>query len=218
MSENILKALAFNEFAYNSVKERFERGMSEKDIKNIILSACSSADDFSGDIVSGIRTSEIEGDATSYILTDGDCLILDLQFKTNGVWSDTTRTFFVGEPSEEMRRAYNLCCSAKKAGERLLKSGAYACDIYNAVKMAFTPFGENFPHHAGHLCGEERVMQPQFLPEKLERLNVDVFVTLEPGIYFEGCFGVRIEDNYRITEDGFENLFDYPLKLEDNII
>lgn len=218
MKENILKALTFNVLAYNSVKERFERGMTEKDIKNIILSVCGSADDYSGDIVAGTRTSEIEGDATDYVLKDGDCLILDLQFKTKDVWSDTTRTFFIGEPTVEMRKAYDFCIRAKKAGESVLKSGVLACDVYNAVKGAFLPFEENFPHHAGHLFGKERVMQPQFLPERNERLKVNEFVTLEPGIYFEGSFGMRIEDNYQITENGCEKLFDYPLVLEDNII
>jgi len=100
------------------------------------------------------------------------------------------------------------------AGENVLKSGASACDVYNAVKGAFSPFEEKFSHHAGHLFGTERVMQPQFLPEKKERIDVGDFVTLEPGIYFEDSFGMRIEDNYQIIEDGFCRLFDYPLGME----
>ena len=218
MKEKILKALTFNTLAYDSVKARFERGMSEMDIKEIILSACADADDFSGDIVGGLRTSQIEGDATDYILKDGDCLILDLQFKSEGVWSDTTRTFFIGEPSEGVKKAYDLCILAKKAGENVLKSGVSADAVYNAVRKAFSPFEGNFPHHAGHLFGLERVMQPQFLPERNEQLWVNDFVTLEPGIYFEDRFGIRVEDNYMITENGIQKLFDYPLRLEDNII
>ena len=218
MKERILKALSFNSLAYDSVKENFERGMSEKDIKEIILSACRDAEDFSGDIVGGKRTAEIEGDATDYVLKDGDCLILDLQFKKDVVWSDTTRTFFIGDPTNEMKIAYELCLKAKKAGEAVLRDGVCACDVYDAVRRAFTPFEENFPHHAGHLFGAERVMQPQFLPERKEQLKVNDFVTLEPGIYFENRFGIRVEDNYLITENGIHNLFDYPLRLEDNII
>ena len=72
MKEKIINALEFNKLAYESVKNNFERGMSEKDVKKIILSACSAADDFSGDIVGGVRASKIEGDATDYILKDGD--------------------------------------------------------------------------------------------------------------------------------------------------
>ena len=218
MKEKIVKALEFNALAYTAVKEKFRRGMSEKDIKDIILSVCGEAEDFSGDIVGGIRAAEIEGDATDYILKDGDCLILDLQFKKDGVWTDTTRTFFVGVPTDEVKAAYALCLSSKKAGEKALKRGASACDVYNAVKMSFLPFEDKFPHHAGHLFGEEKLMQPQFLPEREEIICENDLVTLEPGIYFEGNFGIRIEDNYRITEDGFENLFDFPLELDYYII
>lgn len=218
MKEKIVKALSFNKLAYETVKNKFERGMSEKDIKDIILSACSAADDFSGDIASGLRSSEIEGDATNYILKDGDCLILDLQFRCGGVWTDTTRTFFVGTAHDEVKKAYERCLFAKKAGETALKNGVSACSIYEAVRKAFSPFEENFPHHAGHLFGLERVMQPQFLPELKEVVKTNDFVTLEPGIYFENKFGIRVEDDYMITESGFENLFGYPQELEYFII
>ena len=80
------------------------------------------------------------------------------------------------------------------------------------------PFEKNFPHHAGHQFGVEPVMQPQFLPEKRALLKKDMLVTLEPGLYFENRFGIRVEDNYIITETGFVNLFDYTLKIEDFIL
>ncbi len=218
MREKIIKALEFNKKAYDAVKKGYERGMSEKDIKEIILSACCSADDFSGDIVGGKRASQIEGDAGSYILKDGDCLILDLQFKMGDVWTDTTRTFFIGKPTAEQRKAYELCLLAKKSGESVLKSGARAYSVYNAVRSAFAPFEENFPHHAGHLFGKDKLMQPQFFPERKETLRTNDFVTLEPGIYFDGKFGVRVEDNYQITKSGFVNLFNYPTEIDYFII
>lgn len=214
MKEKIIKALKFNALAYESVKNNFKRGMSEKDIKDIILSACADAEDFSGDIVGGVRTAEIEGYATDYVLKDGDTLILDLQFKYQGVWTDTTRTFFVGTPAPEIAKAYELCLCAKKAGENALKDRACANDVYSAVRNAFAPFEENFPHHAGHLFGIERVMQPQFLPERNEIISLNDFVTLEPGIYFKDKFGIRVEDNYIVAENGAQNLFLYPLELE----
>lgn len=218
MKEKILKALEFNKLAYEAVKNNFKRGMSEKDVKKIILSACQNADDFSGDICGGINSSLIEGDATDYILKDGDSLILDLQFKSDGVWTDTTRTFFIGEPSEEEKKAYGLCIGAKKSGESMLKSGVRAYEVYGTVRSAFAPLENNFPHHAGHLFGKDKLVQPQFFPERKEALHTGDFVTLEPGIYFEREFGVRIEDNYQITENGFINLFDYPTEIEYFII
>lgn len=218
MKSKILKALSFNRVAYDAVKEKFRRGMCENDIKKIILTACCDANDFSGDIVAGVRASQIEGDATDYTLKDGDCLILDLQFKCDGVWSDTTRTFFVGQPGGDVKNAYEKCLAAKKAGEKVLKNGVAAGRTYDAVKDALSPFRENFPHHAGHLFGVEKLMQPQFVANNETLVHTNDFVTLEPGVYFKDRFGVRIEDNYVITDNGFENLFDYPLQLEYFII
>lgn len=218
MKDKIIEALELNKLAYESVKNSFKRGMSEKDVKNIILSACSASDDNSGDIVGGVRASQIEGDATDYILKDGDCLILDLQFKMGNVWTDTTRTFFIGTPSQEQRCAYELCLLAKKMGEEALKSGVGADTIYESLKSAFGKDEDKFPHHAGHLFGTERLIKPQFLPEFKDAVKTNDFVTLEPGIYYENKFGIRIEDNYQITENGFINLFDYPAEIDYFII
>ena len=218
MKDRILKALNLNALAYETVKQKFERGMSENDIKDIILSAASGAEDYSGDIIGGIRSAEIEGDATDYALKDGDCLILDLQFKLNNVWTDTTRTFFIGTPNDEVKRAYELCRYAKHAGESALKADVQAFTVYNAVKSAFEPYAQYFPHHAGHLFGESVCVQPQLLPDKYEYLKAGDFVTLEPGIYFKNKFGIRVEDNYHITENGADNLFNYPINMEYFII
>lgn len=217
MTEKIKNALRFNCMAYDAVRKGFKRGMSEIDVKNLIISACGDSL-VSGDFVGGVRSSFIEGDATDYVLKDGDIFILDLQFFENGIYTDTTRTFFIGKPTEEQKEVYDIVCNAKAAGESVLSAGVRACDVYKAVKTQMLPFEKNFPHHAGHQLGVEPVMQPQFLPEKCAILKKGMAVTLEPGLYFENRFGIRVEDNYIITETGFVNLFDYTLKIEDFIL
>ncbi len=217
MMDKIKKSLELARLVYDDVKSRFCLGMSEKDIKDIILSH-SDGCGFSGDIVAGMRSSFIEGDATDYVLKKGDCLILDLQFNEDGMWCDTTRTFFVGDVSDKAAKAYDAILNAKNAGELKLKPHARACDIYKAVKEAFGNYKELFPHHAGHLFGADTVMQPQFLPEKKQTLKTGDTVTLEPGLYFEGDFGIRVEDDYLITENGYENLFNYTTRIEDFIL
>ena len=215
--ERIKKSLEISTGVYDAVKSRFCLGMSEKDIKDIILKV-SSGSGFGGDIVAGVRSSYIEGDATDYVLKKGDTLILDLQFNANGMWCDTTRTFFIHDVSDKALKAYDAILSAKYAGEKNLAPGALACDIYRAVKEDFGNYGKFFPHHAGHLFGTDTVIQPQFLPEKKQQLKIGDTVTLEPGLYFEGEFGIRVEDNYLITENGFENLFNYTTNIEDFIL
>ncbi len=215
--DKIRKSLAVSTKVYDAVRDNFRIGMTEKDIKDIILSVSGECG-FGGDIVSGVRSSHIEGDATDYVLVPGDTLILDLQFNADGMWCDTTRTFFVSEPDDRVKAAYEAVLRAKRAGERMLRPGICACDVYKAVYDGFHEYKEYFPHHAGHLFGVETVMQPQFLPDKTQMLCTGDTVTLEPGVYFDGEFGIRVEDNYLITRNGFENLFNYSTEIEDLIL
>ncbi|MBR5247855.1 MAG: aminopeptidase P family protein [Lachnospiraceae bacterium] len=215
--EKVKEALRYNKMAYDAVRKGFRRGMSEKDVKALITSACGNIF-FTGDFVGGARSGEVEGEATDYILREGDTLILDLQFQYEGVWTDTTRTFFIGMPDEEVREVYDMVCRAKKAGEAVLKEGVRACEVYDAVRTAFSPYEGMFPHHAGHLFGTEPMMQPQLLPDKDGVLKTGDLVTLEPGLYPEGRFGIRVEDNYVITQSGCCNLFDYSIELKDFVL
>lgn len=215
--EKIKNSLSVSRAVYTKVKETFVRGMSENDIKKVILDTCGRCS-FGGDIVAGVRSSLIEGDATDYVPKDGDTLILDLQFNADGVWCDTTRTFFVGAPSDEVRCAYEAVLAAKSAGEAALSNGVRACDIHAAVCRGFGSYAEYFPHHAGHLVGLQPVEKPQFLADCTCPVYAGSIAALEPGVYFEGKFGIRVEDNYFIKEKGFENLFDYTVRIEDFIL
>ena len=217
ISEKVKEALKLNQMAYDAVRKGFCRGMSEKDVKALIASECGNSL-FTGDFIGGVRSGAVEGDATDYVLREGDTLILDLQFQYEGVWTDTTRTFFIGTPDEKQREVYSMVCRAKKAGEATLKNRAHVCDVYHAVRTALTPYEGSFPHHAGHLFGIEPVMQPQLLPDKVGILKTGDLVTLEPGLYLEGKFGIRVEDDYLITQNGPCNLFDYTVNINDFVL
>ena len=212
--EKIKKSLSVAHAVYDKVRADYVRGMSEKDIKKIILDVCAGCG-YGGDIVAGVRSSLIEGDATDYIPTEGDTIILDLQFNADGKWCDTTRTFFVGKPSSEVVAAYEAVLAAKSAGEASLADGVRACDIHTAVRRSFGGYAEYFPHHAGHLVGDDPVVKPQFLPDVQQSIHAGDVAALEPGVYFEGKFGIRVEDNYLVTDSGMENLFGYTTRIED---
>ncbi len=206
---------------YDSVVNSKLVGKNEKDLKRIILSEYRTIlEDFSfkGDIVAGKRSSIGEGDATDYIIKKGDAIILDLLPMKNGVCSDVTRTFFVGEPTEELKKIYDTVKNALLSAEKILKAGVKACEIYVYMREQLKPYENTFFHHAGHRIGIRRLLQPQFLPNKRAKLNVGDIVTLEPGIYIKDKFGVRLENDYLITENGYERLFDYPLDIENFII
>ena len=206
---------------YSGLSSFYSAGKTEKDLKRYILKEYKKRlglYSFKGDIVAGKRSAIGEGDATDYIIKKGDAIILDLLPMKNGVCSDVTRTFFVGEPTDEQKRVYETVKSALIETEKKLKAGVRACEIYEYMRERLKPYEETFFHHAGHLIGKRRLMQPQFLPNKTARLKVGDIVTLEPGIYIKDKFGVRLENDYLITENGYEKLFEYPLDIENFII
>ncbi|MBQ3099591.1 MAG: aminopeptidase P family protein [Clostridia bacterium] len=213
--------LVLNRSAFDAVRKDYRRAMSEVDIKKIITDcwATSGRDiEFSGDVVSGARSGSIEGDATDYIPKDGDALILDLQPGWDHFWCDTTRTFFIGEPSEKQRFAFDAVSKTLSRLQKLLKPGKRACDIYAAMQDSFAEFGLSCPHHAGHATGSEKVKHPCFVEECTDCLEEGMYVALEPGVYFEGEFGIRLENNYLITENGSKELFGYTLDINNFII
>ena len=225
MNQNVINQIKELFYAtakvYNNLLINNFSGKTEKDIKRAILVEYKnrlSKFSFKGDIVAGARSAIGEGIATDYIIKKGDTIILDLLPMKDGVCADVTRTFFVGEPSSEQRKVYETVKNALLSTERMLKAGVKACDIYKYMRERLKPYENTFFHHAGHLIGNRRLVQPQFLPDKTTRLKAGDIVTLEPGIYIKDKFGVRLENDYLITKSGCEKLFDYPLDMENFII
>ena len=204
--------LAMNRCAFDAVKEKYRPGMDERDVKSLILDAWNKPDmPFSGDIAADSR---IEGDATDYVLKRGDALILDLQPGWDSCYADTTRTFFVGAPDTKRATAFEAVLYALSEMEALLATHPKACDLYFAMQTALEKYGYSCPHHAGHALGAEKFLQPQLVEECTAQLTPGMIIALEPGVYVEGEFGIRIENNYLLTETGIEELFHYPKDID----
>ena len=208
------KCFDYQKKLHDTLRNRLHIGITEKEIAEIIASFGAM---WQGDIVSGERSAEIEGAATDRIITAGDALICDIQFYDGEMWSDITRTYFFGEPSEPAVELYNKTEQALRSAESVLKAETKCSDIYELLQKEINlPY--SFKHHAGHLIGDKPLIKPQFLPDCDERLKSGMAVTLEPGVYIPGKFGMRIENNYMITGEGGENVFGYTLNMEDFII
>lgn len=208
--------LACNRAAFDAAKANYQPGMSEQEIKKIILAAWGNpAWEFSGDVCADSR---IDGDATAYIPKAGDALILDLQPGWADCYADTTRTFFIGEPTPKQKEAYGAVLDALKAMEQCLATHPRACDLFNVMQETLQKYGLSCPHHAGHAVGKEKFLQPQLIAGNDTPLTPGMIIALEPGVYFEGEFGIRVENNYLLTEDGIKELFNYPLDINYFII
>jgi Xaa-Pro aminopeptidase len=143
--------------------------------------------------------------------------------KESGYFADMTRTFLKGEPTETVREWYDLTARAQDAALAAIEPGATGeavhdavCDVYEDAGLPTLRDDEGtetgFIHSTGHGVGLDIHELPQVATggEQLEPGNV---ITVEPGLYDPEVGGVRIEDLVVVTEDGYENLTDYPRQL-----
>lgn len=218
--ERIKKLLDATADVFDLIRKTHLIGKSEKWLKNLIIEKYNESVKgffFNADVISGERSSFGEGDATEKIIEKGDAIILDLFPKYKGLHSDISRTFFAGEPSAKQREVYEIVKKAQQNTAKTLRSGIKAKEIYDIERSNLIPYEATFFHHAGHLFGVENVKQSQFLPDREERIKTGDLVALEPAIYIKGEFGIRLENDYLITDSGSELLFDYSLDIENFI-
>ena len=221
MRAGVERALEANRAAYEALRGGLHPGVSEKDAYELVREAVdrvcgAESHEFIGDFVGGIRTGAIEGPATDLVLKRGDAFICDLSVRRGDVWSDTCRTFFLGDPTPEQCAAYAAALEVQRLGEDMVRVGVVCEDVKAAAErlLAERGFAGRMPHHVGHLVGPKPYMKPAFEPGDRSALEEGVVCTLEPGIYFEGAWGLRVENDYAVTATGLENLFDYPREME----
>lgn len=218
------KVKELNIKAYNRIREEVRFGCTEKELYEKVVDTYLSNTDgkalYTGDYISGKRTCDIEGPATDKVIEMGDTIIVDALCAYDGVYCDTTRTFFCGEPNEEQRTIYTLLCSILDEASKLLVPGVKACEIYNFVdkKVKEAGYNDGLVHHAGHSLGNDWCEEPRLIAENDDILEENMLVALEPGIYLENKFGIRVENNYRVTKNGGVNVFDYTIDIEDFIL
>jgi Xaa-Pro aminopeptidase len=159
-------------------------------------------------IASGERSALPHGRASQAAIPDRSFVVCDFGVILSGYCSDMTRTVFVGRPSAEARAVYDAVKQAQRAGVNAVKSGITASDVDRAARKSLQKSGlaKYFTHSTGHGVGLEIHEAPRLAAGQEEILQPGMVITIEPGVYVPGKWGVRIEDMVVVTERGCEVL------------
>jgi Xaa-Pro aminopeptidase len=141
------------------------------------------------------------------VIGEGELVVIDTGCRVGGYASDYTRTFATGELDGEMREAYDVVLAAQQAGLDAIRPGASGFDVDAAARNVIerTDFAGTFGHGLGHGLGLDVHESPRLSTESSDTLGAGNVITVEPGVYLAGRFGIRIEDDVIVTEGGIEN-------------
>lgn len=211
------QAITDDTFAY--ILDRLRPGRTEREIMlDMELYARQQGSDgvaFSYIVVSGKNSALPHGEPTDKPLEDGDFLTMDFGAVVDGYRSDMTRTVAIGRVSEQQQRVYDIVHQAQQAALAAIRPGV-SCREVDAVARKIIDdagFAGCFGHGLGHSVGIDIHEMPAFNTRCDTLLEPGMVMTVEPGIYLEGQFGVRIEDMVVVTDDGCENLTHSPKNL-----
>lgn len=166
-------------------------------------------------VASGVRSALPHGKATAARLPRRGFVTLDFGIILKGYCSDMTRTVFLGSPRPGERNAYEAVLEAQENAVNAVAPGASCAEVDEAARSILRRqgFGEAFSHATGHGVGLEIHEPPRVGAGQSTRLAAGMVVTIEPGIYLAGQFGIRIEDMVAVTRNGGEVLTPAPKAL-----
>ncbi|WP_231734763.1 M24 family metallopeptidase [Bacillus sp. FJAT-29937] len=143
------------------------------------------------------------------IIKTGDMVVIDMGGVKDHYCSDMTRTVYVGEePTEEMKKVYQTVKMAKDEAIKAVKPGVPLKQIDKVARNIISEagYGDYFTHRTGHGLGIDVHEEPYVTFNNSQLLEEGMVISIEPGIYLSGNFGVRIEDIVVVTSDGCERL------------
>jgi Xaa-Pro aminopeptidase len=146
----------------------------------------------------------------------GQLVVFDMGALLEGYCSDCTRTFAIGEPGGEAQEVHDLVLTAQLAALAAIRPGASGKEVDAVPRemIAEAGHGDHFGHGTGHGVGLEVHEGPRLATTSEDELQEGNVVTVEPGVYLPGRFGVRIEDLVVLTADGYRNLSGLPKELQ----
>jgi Xaa-Pro dipeptidase len=209
--------LSVYEAVYHSLRE----GMTQQDVGNLIDKAYGQMG-FRGDasVMVGEYSAFPHGSTTPQVIREGTIIMVDDGCTVEGYQSDITRTFVLGKPSDKMKQLFDIVHRAQSAALAAARPGAACGSVDDAARKVIIDAGygpdyKYFTHRLGHGLGMDGHEWPYLVRGNATKLQANVTTSNEPGVYLRGEFGMRLEDDMHVTENGAELFTPQSLSLED---
>ena len=207
--KSIKQACQITKNCFEYIKPYIKPGSTEKQVARLIDDYyCKNAEgsSFATIVASGENSSKPHAVPTDREFTNQDIITIDMGCVYNGYCSDMTRTFFIGEPTEKQKKVYNLVQKNHTQTIDAIKEGANIKQLAKMVENDFKLNGYNLIHSLGHGVGLQIHEKPYLSSRVDATLRENMVITVEPGIYIPGEFGVRIEDTVLVEKGGAQIL------------
>ncbi len=207
--------------AYEAAWKSLKEGMTQGDFARLVAQAHDRLG-FSGGagVQVGIYSALPHGSITPQVVKEGSILLIDGGCKVEGYSSDISRTFVLGKATDKMKKVFDIEHAAQTAALKAARPGVACGDIDAAARKVIADGGygpgyKYFTHRVGHGLGMDGHEWPYLVKGNTLPLQPGMTFSDEPGIYIPGEFGIRLEDDWVVTETGGEMFTPQSPSLED---
>jgi Xaa-Pro dipeptidase len=196
--------------AYEAAYRALREGMTQSQFEDLIAAAYKQLG-FPGEasVQVGEYSANPHGSITPQVIREGSMVMIDDGCDVEGYQSDITRTFVLGKPSDKMKEVFEIVHRAQTTALKTARPGLECQSVDAAARKVITDAGygpdyKYFPHRLGHGIGMDGHEWPYLVRGNTQPLATNMTFSDEPGIYIRGKFGIRLEDDMHITENGAE--------------
>lgn len=208
--ECMKKAQAITDRAFERIVGFMKEGMTERQVQlqldSYMFEEGAQGLAFDTIVATGAHASSPHAIPGDTVLRAGDAVVMDFGAKFGGYCSDMTRTVFIGQPSSKLQHAWETLQKVNETCEQAIQSGVEACEVHQLAEnlLAKAGYKDKMGHSLGHSLGLDIHENPALSPSNKKPLCAGNVVTVEPGIYIPGQFGMRLEDFGVVTSQGFD--------------
>jgi Xaa-Pro dipeptidase len=207
--------------AYEAVYRALREGMTQQQVEDLIAAAYGQLG-FPGEasVQVGEYSALPHGSSTPQVIREGSIIMIDDGCTVEGYQSDITRTFVLGKASDKMKLVFDIVYRAQAAALAAAHPGLECGAVDAAARKVITDAGygpdyKYFSHRLGHGMGMDGHEWPYLVRGNTTRLQPNITTSDEPGVYIRGEFGIRLEDDMHVTENGAELFTPQSPSLED---